>query len=347
MKKLTPAGIGALTLAAALALAPPAQAGGISLQDFIDTHCVGTTPIGADESVQVDDEEAVLGTAVCSVTLGDNSRLDFGKKITFTVDGVFTLDGSGGDHVTIQFGEGNIITTLGIDWSVGEVGEIRVKKLSDIIANSDIDMTAAGDDSTIQIEEDVCLDASGDISLTATGEHSEIQIKQGGDSCGFGSPDFIDVIAGGSITISSDVEDGDVLIGEKIKMLAECGNITLNANEENGEVKTNKEVELTAVHDAISCPGGGNILLVAGEDGNVLVEEDNDFDADVDITVESGDGGKTEIKKGTDLDAGTGAGDTITVSSGGECKIEADTVGEWTAGPGGGDIDTDDCELTF
>ena len=133
MKKLTPAGIGALTLAAALALALPAQAGGISLQDFSANVC-GTT-IVANESVQVDDEEAdVTKGADCIVTLEDNSTLEFGKKIMFTVDGVFTLDGSGGDHVTIQFGEENVITTEGINWSVGEVGEIRVMKMSDIIA---------------------------------------------------------------------------------------------------------------------------------------------------------------------------------------------------------------------
>ena len=188
MKKLTPAGIGALTLAAALALALPAQAGGISLAKFITDFCGGM--IGSNESVQVDDEDNVSGGPVaCSVTLEDNSALEFGKNITFEVVGTFNLDGSGKDHVRIQFGEGNIITTGGIDWSVGEVGEIRVMKLSDIIAASDIDMTADGDDSRIQIEEEVCLDASGDISLTTEGEHSEIQIKQGGDSCGFGARD--------------------------------------------------------------------------------------------------------------------------------------------------------------
>ncbi len=62
MKKLTPAGIGALTLAAALALALAAQAGGITLAKFIKDFCGGT--IGPDESVQVDDEDADGTTAV-------------------------------------------------------------------------------------------------------------------------------------------------------------------------------------------------------------------------------------------------------------------------------------------
>ena len=315
MKKLTPAGIGALTLAAAMALALPAQAGGIKLSKFIMDFCPGT--IFANESVQVDDEDAdeTVVAADCIVTLEDNSALEFGKKIMFTVEGTFTLNGLGKDHVRIQFGEENTITAQRIVWFVGEVGEIRVKKLSGImadgIANGDIVMRANGDDSRIQIEEEVCLDASRNILLRTEGEHSEIQIKNGGDS--YASPD---VIAGGSITIRNDVEDGDILIGENIEMLAECGNITLNANEENGEVKTNKEVELTAVRDAIDCPGGGNILLVAGEDGNVLVEEDNDFDADVDITVESGDGGKTEVKKESEFFA-----TSITID-GGDCKVE-------------------------
>ena len=52
--------------------------------------------------------------------------------------------------------------------------------------------------------------------------------------------------------------------------------------------------------------------------GEVLIEDNNDYDAPGDmITVESGDGGKTEIKKESEFTAAT-----ITVTSGGDCKVE-------------------------
>ena len=69
------------------------------------------------------------------------------------------------------------------------------------------------------------------------------------------------------------------------------------------------------------------------------IEEGNIYTADDDIIVEAGPGGKLGIKTGTVLVAGDeNPDDIITVSSGGECKVEAETgvgVGPWLAG---GDI---------
>jgi len=302
MKAVTRLGIGLVVFTMALGLlALPAQAKGISLQDFIDNVC-GTT-IGPNESVQVEEEganETIIGD--CKVTLKENSDLEFGKKITFEVTGKFTLNGGGEDDVEIQFGEENVITTQGIDWSVGEDGEIQVKKNTDITANSDIVMTANGDDGEIQFEENTCLDARlGKIELKANGEDSEVQIKKAKDDkdpCGTMSTRQPNILADKDITISANGEDGEVQIEEDNSVFSDQGKISLSANGADGEVQTKKFVKLDADSD-IS-------LTATGPDGEVQAEENSDFDSGTKIILQSNStDGETEIKKDSDLDAGT------------------------------------------
>lgn len=329
MKAITRLGIGlvVLTMALGLPMSQPAYADvEITAQAFLDTYC-GGSPTITDEVEIMDDTSGTIATD-CTVKLGPDGELEFGKNVSIAVTDKFEIDGDGGStgEVEVQFGEGNTVTAGDIVWKLkGEEAELQVKKNSMITTTSSdiiIEVTGGEDDGEIQLEENIQMHAGGSgkimLKATSTSDDAEIQIKKVSD------PDLLDgdfaddpnITAPGGIFMEAGSEEGEIQIEESNFLRSTTGEIKLDAKgSEESEVQTKKFVQLEA---------DGKIILLAssGSEREVQVEESNKFTSDSsDIVIDSGSAGETEVKNsGTYLTASSG---TVTVAGGGECEVEA------------------------
>ena len=146
MKKLTPAAIGALTLAATLALALPAQADKKMTQAEFAADCLdgdNFVEVKAGKELEVENKSGdndFIGTS-CTVYLGDDSELQLGEDTYLSFEGDFTICSGNPDDGCVD-GDGEI--------------ELQIKKNSLIEADNFI-IELIGEEASAQIEESFCL----------------------------------------------------------------------------------------------------------------------------------------------------------------------------------------------
>lgn len=386
MKKLTPPGIGALTLAAALALALPAQADfKVSQANFV-LDCNTNTAVdfgdgfsgdGLVGSVTVDDDKSLEvfnftgGTGLilvnCTVHLGNDSELNLaeGTNLLFCANGVE----SAGSPLPATC-PGGVYTNFEVD-GTGAMFEIELQvKKNSIIEAEDFKVEITGaEEAEAQLEETLCMRLHGELEIsmnTGGDEGGDVQFKKfelekavfqpghpaAGDPVVFSDDTLCgtspNILVDDDVTLSVGGGDSEIQIEEFNHIKATNGFISLTGTGLGSQVQTKLEVTLEA-GGMIGGPAPYTTvgILLSSLSAGGEVQAEVDNLFTTDHDITLETGTDGKLEVKIESVFTADGGDIdILPGAGTNCKIEAEISGVWSPDAGPGLV-TAGCDLTF